>query len=158
MSTLLCNMHFEKQFYVFHEGLNVTEIAHDIHTPVSSYVTRELGLVNSYDTWHGKTWNIILIVFILHVYLFQGTKNVAKEMSKITKGPVKTRGITWFPELADKSKIIIIVYIIMSSMCNTIKFINSGRSTKEGEHRQQRQKPWPRNRGYCEASLYPLGW
>ena len=24
--------------------------------------------------------------------------------------------------------------------------------------RQQRQKPWPRKRGYCEASLYPLGW
>ena len=36
----------------------------------------------------------------------KGTKNVAKELEKITKGPVKTRGVTWFPELADKSEII----------------------------------------------------
>lgn len=33
-----------------------------------------------------------------------GTKNVAKEMKKITEGRVKERGKKWFPDLADKSK------------------------------------------------------
>ena len=32
-----------------------------------------------------------------------GTKNVAKELKKITSGRVRDRGVTWFPELIDKS-------------------------------------------------------
>ena len=40
--------------FFFHEGINVTEIAHDIHAPVTSYITKQLGLINSYDTWHGE--------------------------------------------------------------------------------------------------------
>ena len=51
---------------------------------VAKYVTEVLGLVNSYDTWHG-------------------TKNVAKEMKKVTEGLVRNREVTWFPELSDKS-------------------------------------------------------
>ena len=31
-----------------------------------------------------------------------GTKNVAKELAKITKGQVRDRDVTWFTELADK--------------------------------------------------------
>lgn len=31
-----------------------------------------------------------------------GTKNVAKELAKLTKGRVKDRDKTWFTELADK--------------------------------------------------------
>lgn len=31
-----------------------------------------------------------------------GTKNVAKELAKITKGRVRDRDVTWFTELADK--------------------------------------------------------
>ena len=34
-------------------GLNVTEVAHDIQQTVSRYITSDLSLVNSYDTWHG---------------------------------------------------------------------------------------------------------
>ena len=34
-----------------------------------------------------------------------GTKNVGKEMSQISKGRVRDRNKTWFPELADKSKV-----------------------------------------------------
>ena len=34
-------------------GLNVTEVAHDFYVGVQKYVTDDLGLVNSYDTWHG---------------------------------------------------------------------------------------------------------
>ena len=33
-----------------------------------------------------------------------GTKNVAKEMAKISQGRVRDRGVTWFPEFIDKSK------------------------------------------------------
>ena len=28
-----------------------------------------------------------------------GTKNVAKELAKLTKGHAKDKGVTWFPEL-----------------------------------------------------------
>ena len=33
-----------------------------------------------------------------------GTKNVAKEMKKITQGRVADRGKKWFPQLTDKRK------------------------------------------------------
>ena len=39
-------------------GLKVTEVAHDFQIGVKKYVTEELGLVNSYDTWH---CNIVFI-------------------------------------------------------------------------------------------------
>ena len=35
-------------------GLRVVEVAHDIQIPVSSYITKTLNLVNSFDTWHGE--------------------------------------------------------------------------------------------------------
>ena len=38
------------------------------------------------------------------VYL--GTKNVAKALKKITAGPVRQKGVTWFPELVDKRMLI----------------------------------------------------
>ena len=34
--------------------MNVTEVAHDFQVGVTKFVTEELGVVNSYDTWHGK--------------------------------------------------------------------------------------------------------
>ena len=34
-------------------GLHVVEVAHDIQAQVSKYIRETLGLVNSYDTWHG---------------------------------------------------------------------------------------------------------
>ena len=34
-------------------GLKISEVAHDIQAQVSKYVSEKLGLVNSYDTWHG---------------------------------------------------------------------------------------------------------
>lgn len=33
-----------------------------------------------------------------------GTKNVAKNMEKVSCGTQKTQGKTWFPELSDKCK------------------------------------------------------
>ena len=35
-------------------GLNVVEVAHDIQTQVARHITSDLGLLNSYDTWHGQ--------------------------------------------------------------------------------------------------------
>ena len=36
----------------------VTEVAHDFQIGVKKYVTEELGLVNSYDAWHGNIVSI----------------------------------------------------------------------------------------------------
>ena len=35
-------------------GLDIREVAHDCQTQLSRYVTSELKLLNSYNTWHGK--------------------------------------------------------------------------------------------------------
>ena len=44
--------HFYIQVYG-NVGLNITEVAHDYNTQLRSYIAGELGLVNSFDTWHG---------------------------------------------------------------------------------------------------------
>ena len=35
-------------------GVKVSEVAHDYHVGIRKYVTDELGIFNSYDTWHGE--------------------------------------------------------------------------------------------------------
>ena len=47
-----------------HAGLNVTEVAHDMQQQVARYVTVQLGVVNSFDTWHG------MINALLHIILY----------------------------------------------------------------------------------------
>ena len=39
----------------FNEGLNITEVAHDYQATIKKYV-EELGMMNSYDTWHGMAY------------------------------------------------------------------------------------------------------
>ena len=34
-------------------GLNVVEVAHDMHHPVACYVKQKQKLFNSFDPWHG---------------------------------------------------------------------------------------------------------
>ena len=46
-----------------------------------------------------------VVVFSPYVMHYVGTKNVAKELAKITKGSMKDRDKTWFTELADKRKL-----------------------------------------------------
>ena len=41
-------------YMYFVVGLNIVEVAHDNQPVVKKYVTDELKLLNSYDTWHGK--------------------------------------------------------------------------------------------------------
>ena len=81
------------------KGLNITEVAHDNSASVKSYIVEDLQLKNSYDTWHGKSCK-----FCISFYSFIGTKNVAKAMTKIATGAKMRAGITWFPELSDKSE------------------------------------------------------
>ena len=44
-------------------GLHVVEVAHDIQVQVAKYIRETLGLVNSYDTWHG------MVVFQQHNFI-----------------------------------------------------------------------------------------
>ena len=43
-------------FIILYTDLTITEVAHDIHSGVTNYVTKTLKLVNSYDTWHGNLY------------------------------------------------------------------------------------------------------
>ena len=43
---------------------------------------------------------------LIHLLTLLGTKNVAKGMRKITVGPKKSEGKTWFSQLSDKSKLL----------------------------------------------------
>lgn len=49
-------------------GLNVTEVAHDSQVQVKKYVCEELGLLNSYDTWHGQHSCISVFMQVLYLY------------------------------------------------------------------------------------------
>eukprot|EP00731_Ephydatia_muelleri_P033957 Em0043g1a len=69
---------------VIAQGLNITEVAHGYQATIKQYV-QQLGMVNSYDTWHG-------------------TKNVAKQLHCICASTVRTRDRTWFTELFDKAR------------------------------------------------------
>ncbi|KAL5493826.1 hypothetical protein EMCRGX_G015058 [Ephydatia muelleri] len=69
---------------VIAQGFNITEVAHGYQATIKQYV-QQLGMVNSYDTWHG-------------------TKNVAKQLHRICAGTVRTRDRTWFTELSDKAR------------------------------------------------------
>ena len=40
----------------------------------------------------------------MYVCMYVGTKSVAKALKKITVGPARDRGVSWFPELVDKRK------------------------------------------------------
>ena len=52
---------------------------------------------------------------------------MAREMKKITEGPVKERGKKWFPQLVDKRKNVLLFDIFV---CIHIYEINTGKSVK----------------------------
>ena len=41
-------------YFYFNSRVNVTEVAHDYQVSVKKYMTEDLGIIKSYDTWHGK--------------------------------------------------------------------------------------------------------
>ena len=47
--------------HIYFAGLKVVEVAHDYQPQVQKYVVDELKLINSYDTWHGKTQQYTLL-------------------------------------------------------------------------------------------------
>ena len=56
-------------------GLEVLEVAHDMQPQVSKYVTDELGLINSYDTWHGKSRSNVMLAACYKVLLPMSYRN-----------------------------------------------------------------------------------
>ena len=46
-------MHMYVCMIMLYLGLHVTEVAHDYQPQVKRFIVDELGLVNSFDTWHG---------------------------------------------------------------------------------------------------------
>ena len=46
----------------------------------------------------------IVCTYNLHI----GTKNVSKEMTKISAGLAKNKGVSWFPELFDRRKVLVL--------------------------------------------------
>ena len=81
--------------------LKITKVAHDHATSVKNYITGDLQLLNSYDTWHGEVTGYYILLAMISV-LYLRTKNVAKSMKKISCGSKKAEG--WFVELSDKCK------------------------------------------------------
>ena len=91
--------------FVFTSDFKVVEVAHDHQTQVMKYITDDLKLINSYDTWHGKVEHLQRLRYLFCTYNI-GTKNVAKKMKGISCGPQKNEGKTWFLELSDKRNIL----------------------------------------------------
>ena len=44
-------------------GINIVEVAHDYQVQVQKYVTNDLKLLNSYDTWHGESHRAMCMLF-----------------------------------------------------------------------------------------------
>ena len=48
--------------------LKVVEVAHDNAATVNNYITEDLHLLNSYDTWHGMVYNCFpILVMVISV-------------------------------------------------------------------------------------------
>ena len=68
----------------FYVGFDIREVAHDYATTVSAYITNELKVLNSYDTWHGMylyVYNIeynMYILFIITVILYRRNEECGK--------------------------------------------------------------------------------
>ena len=52
-----------------------------------------------------------------NLFCVSGTKNVAKQMKKISCGTQETEGKSWFPELSDKCKIHFILSMTFVAIC-----------------------------------------
>ena len=51
-------------------GLHVVEVARDIQTQVAKYIREMLGLVNSYDTCHGKVFQQHNFITLLAINVY----------------------------------------------------------------------------------------
>ena len=64
-------------------GFDIREVAHDYATTVSAYITNELKVLNSYDTWHGMYLYLynkeyMYILFIITVILYRRNEECGK--------------------------------------------------------------------------------
>ena len=49
-------------------GLKVVEVAHDFQQQIKNYITKDLKMINSYDTWHGKYMFYVLCMVVFSHY------------------------------------------------------------------------------------------
>ena len=73
--------------------LNVVEVAYDHQVQVKNYVTEDLKLSNSYDTWYGNLLIYLTMYVCEYLHDHAVTKNVAKEMKKLSSGKKKERSL-----------------------------------------------------------------
>lgn len=56
-------------------GLHVAEVAHDFQQTIQRHVTQDLGLLNSYDTWHGMLqFFFAAVIIIFFVIILKGQR------------------------------------------------------------------------------------
>ena len=49
----------------------------------------------------------IRTMYVHHfIYLYTGTKGVAKQLKKVAVGAARSEGVTWFHQLSDKRKML----------------------------------------------------
>ena len=65
---------------------------------------------------------VVCCIIFTHIL---GTKNVSKEIKKVTQGLVRDRGKVWFPELSDKCK-----NLLIKLSCTLVRCALIGRSIK----------------------------
>ena len=69
----------------------MTEVAHDNQAEVRNFIISDLQFVNSYDTWHSTVRMCFALEFYFGICTGLGTKNVAKELKKVSTGLVSMR-------------------------------------------------------------------
>ena len=70
-----------------------------------------LGMVSSYRYMTTSRCYVSCFVLVEFMHV-QGTKNVVKAVRKVGQGRVKDEGKTWFPQLRDKRKHLLIIQIV----------------------------------------------
>ena len=61
VSCITCSCITSTKFVI---DVNIIEVAHDNAASVKNYIVGDLKLANSYDTWHGKSDQYLLVILI----------------------------------------------------------------------------------------------
>ena len=83
----ICCFFFQEQQFC-DVGLNVVEVAHDFQQQIRRYVVEDLKLLNSYDTWHGKT-HVYTYTSLVCIYMGTYTCNLPYRNQECSQNPSK---------------------------------------------------------------------
>lgn len=78
-------------FWLLFVGLNISEVAHDHQVSVKKFVTEELGVLNSYDTWHG-IYLFFKLPFNSKLHILQGRRMLWRLSRRLLKARWRMRG------------------------------------------------------------------